>query len=161
MCGEKVGLDPLDEDILRLMQDEIPLVSRPFKAVADKLGVTEEEVIERVKRMIDSGVVRRFSASIRHRKLGIKANPMIVWKVPEERVERIGKLFSSFDEVTHCYERATVPGKWEYNVYTMVHGYDTDSVEDIAKKLAEAAGIDDYMMLYSVKEYKKTYKRYE
>lgn len=154
-------LDRLDEDILRIMQDDIPLVSRPFKAVADKLGVSEEEVMERVRRMIDSGVVRRFSASIRHRKLGIKANPMIVWKVPEERVEEVGRLFSSFDEVTHCYERAIAPGKWEYNLYTMVHGYDTDSVEAIARKLAKASGIKEYMMLYSVKEYKKTYKRYE
>ena len=111
--------------------------------------------------MIKAGIVRRFSASIRHRKLGIKANPMIVWKVPEERVEEVGRLFASFDEVTHCYERATASGKWEYNVYTMIHGYDTGSVEKLAKKLAKAAGLYDYMMLYSVKEYKKTYKRYE
>lgn len=154
-------LDSIDEDILRIMQDDIPLVSRPFKVVAEKLGVTEEEVMERVKKMIKSGVVRRFSASIRHRKLGIKANPMIVWKVPEERVEEVGRLFSSFDEVTHCYERATAPGKWEYNLYTMVHGYDTGSTKKLAEKLAKAAGIREYMMLYSVKEYKKTYKRYE
>ncbi len=154
-------LDSIDEDILRIMQDDIPLVSRPFKVVADKLGVSEEEVMERVRKMIKAGIVRRFSASIRHRKLGIKANPMIVWKVPEERVEEVGRLFASFDEVTHCYERATAPGKWEYNVYTMIHGYDTGSVEKLAEKLAKAAGLNDYMMLYSVKEYKKTYKRYE
>jgi DNA-binding Lrp family transcriptional regulator len=161
MSGDAVKLDPLDEDILRIMQDDIPLVSRPFLVVAERLGVTEQEVMDRVRRMIKAGVVRRFSASIRHRKLGIKANPMIVWKVPDERVEEVGRLFSEFDEVTHCYERAIAPGKWEYNLYTMIHGYDTESVERLAKKLARTAGIKDYMMLYSIKEYKKTYKRYE
>jgi DNA-binding Lrp family transcriptional regulator len=154
-------LDAIDEEILRLMQDDIPLVSRPFLTVAEKLGISEEEVIRRVRRLVDKGVVRRFSASIRHRKLGIKVNPLIAWKVPRERVEEVGEKLAGYEEVTHCYERAVVPGKWEYNLYTMVHGYDRESVEKLAEKLSKAIGIKDYQMLYSNREYKKTYKRYE
>lgn len=154
-------LDKIDEEILRLMQDDIPLVSRPFLEVAEKLGIREGEVIERVQKMVDSGVVRRFSASIKHRKLGIKANPMIAWKVPRERIDEVGNKLASYEEVTHCYERPVVPGKWEYNLYTMVHGYDKESVEKLAEKLSKAVGIKDYLMLYSSREYKKTYKRYE
>lgn len=154
-------LDAIDEEILRLMQDDIPLVSRPFLVVAEKLGISEEEVIRRVRRLLREGVVRRFSASIRHRKLGIKANPLIAWKVPRERVEEVGEKLAGFEEVTHCYERAAVPGKWEYNLYTMVHGYDRGSVEKLAERLSKAVGIRDYVMLYSSREYKKTYKRYE
>lgn len=154
-------LDEKDEAILRVMQDDIPLVSRPFLAAAEKLGISEGEVITRVRRMVESGVVRRFSASIRHRKLGIKANPMIAWRVPKENVEEVGTRLASYDEVTHCYERPVVPGKWEYNLYTMIHGYDRESVEKLAEKLSRAVGIKDYMLLYSTKEYKKTYKRYE
>lgn len=154
-------LDETDEAILRIMQDDIPLVSRPFLFAAEKLGIPEGEVIARVQKMVDSGVVRRFSASIRHRKLGIKANPLIAWKVPSAKVEEVGKKLASYEEVTHCYERPVVPGKWEYNLYTMIHGYDKESVEKLVEKLSKAVGINDYLMLYSSREYKKTYKRYE
>ncbi len=153
-------MDETDGEILKLLQDDVPLVSRPFLEVAKKLGIGEEEVIRRIARMMQEGIVRRFSASIRHRKLGILANPLVAWKVPKERVEEVGEKLASFEEVTHCYERASVPGKWEYNVYTMIHGYDRESVERIAKKLSGAAGIKDYELLYSSKEFKKIYKRY-
>jgi len=153
-------LDEIDKKILIEMQDDVPLVSRPFKVVGDALGLSEDDVIKRVKRMMDEGLVRRFSASISHRKLGITANPMIGWKVPKERVEEVGAKMAAFDEVTHCYERPIVPGKWEYNLFTMVHGYDMKSVEETAQRISEATGIDEYDLLYSTKEYKKTFKRY-
>lgn len=153
-------LDEIDRKILVLMQDNVPLVSRPFRAVAEKLELAEDEVIARVRRMMEAGIVRRFSASIRHRKLGITANPMIAWRAPHDKVEEIGVKMASFPEVTHCYERATAPGRWEYNLYTMVHGYDKKSVEETAKRIAKSTGVKDYLMLYSTKEYKKTYKRY-
>ena len=154
-------LDETDAAILRIMQDNVPLVLRPFLTVAEKLGIREGEVIERVQKMVDSGVVRRFSASMRHRKLGIKANPLIAWRVPGEKIEEVGNRLASYEEVTHCYERPLVPGKWEYNLYTMIHGYDKESVEKLVGKLSKAVGIKDYLMLYSSREYKKTYKRYE
>jgi DNA-binding Lrp family transcriptional regulator len=156
----QVKLDDIDKKILIALQDNVPLVPRPFLVVGNELGLSEDEVIRRVKRMMDDGVVRRFSASIRHRKLGITANPMVAWKVPSDRVEEVGKKMASFEEVTHCYERPIVPGKWEYNLFTMIHGYDRKSVEEITKRISEATGISDYNLLYSIKEYKKTYKRY-
>jgi len=116
--------------------------------------------LRRVKKLVDDGVVRRFSASLRHRELGIKANALCAWKVPEGRVEEVGKKLASFPEVTHCYERPTVPGKWEYNLFTMVHGYDRPSVEGKIRELSEAVGVEDYILLYSTREFKKIYKRY-
>lgn len=153
-------MDEADREILKILQDDVPLVSRPFLEVAKKLDIKEEEVIRRIKKMMSEGIVRRFSASIRHRKLGITANPLVAWKVPEKRVEEVGEKLASFEEVTHCYERAAVPGKWEYNIYTMIHGYNRDDVKKTAKKLSDAIGIKDYELLYSSKEFKKTYKRY-
>ncbi|MBI5254147.1 MAG: Lrp/AsnC family transcriptional regulator [Euryarchaeota archaeon] len=153
-------MDETDREILKILQDDIPLVSRPFLEVAKKFEISEEEVIRRIKKMMSEGIVRRFSASIRHRKLGITANPLVAWKVPERRVEEVGEKLASFEEVTHCYERAIIPGKWEYNVYTMIHGYDRDDVKKTAEKLSDAIGIKDYELLYSSKEFKKTYKRY-
>jgi DNA-binding Lrp family transcriptional regulator len=153
-------LDEKDKKILTLLQDDFPLVSRPFLAASKKLGVPEDEIIERVQKMMDSGIVRRFSAAIRHRKLGITANPMCGFKVEPERVREVGEKLASFGEVTHAYERPAVPGKWEYNVFAMVHGYDRGEVEKIVERIAREIGVNDYELLYSTKEFKKTYKRY-
>jgi DNA-binding Lrp family transcriptional regulator len=153
-------LDEADKQILTLLQDDFPLVSRPFLEASENLGIPEDEIIERVKKMMESGVIRRFSAAIRHRKLGITANPMLAFKVPAERVGEVGEKLSAFDEVTHCYERPTVPGKWEYNVFAMVHGYDRGEVEETVEKIAEEIGVEDFELLYSTKEFKKTFKRY-
>jgi DNA-binding Lrp family transcriptional regulator len=153
-------LDETDKKILTLLQDDFPLVSRPFLGASEKLGIPEDRIIDRVKKMMESGILRRFSAAIRHRRLGITANPMCAFKVSQERVEEVGEKLASFDEVTHCYERPIVPGKWEYNVFAMVHGYDRDEVEKTVEKIASEVGIEDYKLLYSTREFKKTYKRY-
>ena len=155
-----MNLDEKDKKILKLLQDDFPLISRPFLEASQKLDIPEDEVIERVKAMMDSGIVRRFSAAIRHRKLGITANPMCGFKVPAERVQEVGEKLASFDEVTHAYERPTVPGKWEYNVFAMVHGYDRGEVEKTVERIAGEIGIEDYELLYSTREFKKTFKRY-
>lgn len=152
-------MDETDKKILALLQDDFPLVSRPFLAASEKLGIPENEIIDRVKKMMDSGIVRRFSAAIRHRKLGITANPMLAFKVPAERVGEMGEKLAAFEEVTHCYERPAIPGKWEYNVFAMVHGYDREEVGRIIKKLADAVKCE-YAVLYSTREFKKTFKRY-
>ncbi|MFQ5887142.1 MAG: siroheme decarboxylase subunit beta [Candidatus Hydrothermarchaeales archaeon] len=153
-------LDEKDKLILRELQDDIPLVSRPFNAVGEDLGIGEDEVIARVKKMLDKGIVRRFSASLRHRKLGIISNPLCIWKIPEDKVDEVGQKMASFKEVTHCYERPTAPGRWDYNLYTMIHGYDKKDVERVAEKISEAVGIKDYELLFSTKEFKKIYKRF-
>lgn len=155
-----MSLDELDKKILTLLQDDFPVVSRPFLEASERLGVSEDEIIDRIKAMMENGIIRRFSASIRHRKLGITANPLLAFKVPAERVEEVGEKLSAFEEVTHCYERLTVPGKWDYNVFAMVHGYDRGEVEKIVEKIAKEIGVEDFELLYSTKEFKKTYKRY-
>jgi DNA-binding Lrp family transcriptional regulator len=153
-------LSEVDKKILTLLQDEFPLVSRPFLEASEKLGIPEDEIIDRVKAMMESGIVRRFSAAIRHRKLGITANPMCAFNVPLERVKEVGEKLASLDEVTHCYERPIVPGKWEYNVFAMVHGYNREEVEKTVEKIAREVGVKDYELLYSTREFKKTFKRY-
>ncbi len=153
-------MNELDKKILTLLQDDFPVVSRPFLEASERLGVSEDEIIDRIKAMMENGIIRRFSASIRHRKLGITANPLLAFKVPAERVEEVGKKLSAFEEVTHCYERLTVPGKWDYNVFAMVHDYDRGEVEKTVEKIAKEIGVEDFELLYSTKEFKKTYKRY-
>jgi len=116
--------------------------------------MSEEEVIDRLKTLLENGKIRRLAASIAHRKIGINSNAMTVWKVPGERVDECGKIMASFEEVTHCYERPTFPG-WKYNVFTMIHGYTDEECENVIESIKQKTGLDDYVMLYSEREFKK------
>ncbi|HIH44163.1 MAG TPA: Lrp/AsnC family transcriptional regulator [Candidatus Methanoperedenaceae archaeon] len=148
-------MDDTDLHILRLSQDGIPLVDEPFAEMADKLGIGEPELLERLRNMMDNGTIRRFGASIGHRAIGIRANAMCTWNVPDERVEEVGKLMAGFPEVTHCYQRPRKPD-WKYNLYTMVHAYTKKECGEAAKRISAATGIDDYDILFSEREFKKT-----
>ncbi len=149
---------PFDEDIdiklIKHIQDGIPLTRTPYKDIGTALGLAEEEVIERLGKLLENGKIRRLAASVAHRKIGINSNAMCVWKVPEEKVNEVGKIMASFPEVTHCYERPTFDD-WEYNVFTMIHGYTDKECEDVIKRIREKIGISDYVIIYSEKEFKK------
>jgi DNA-binding Lrp family transcriptional regulator len=148
-------MDDVDKKLLRLTQEGIQIVPRPFERVASELGISEEEVIERMEGLIESGVIRRFGASIGHRAVGIIANGMCTWNVPDERVEEVGAVMAGFPEVTHCYERPRYPD-WPYNVYTMIHSYTREECEHVAKQISKATGIREYSILFSEREFKKT-----
>lgn len=112
-------------------------------------------MIERFHRLIEVGAIRRFSATIGHRALGIVANAMIVWRVPQDEVARVGEIMASFDEVTHCYERTATP-EWPYNLYTVVHSSTRDDCRAVAEEISWKAGVGDYRVLFSEREFKKT-----
>ncbi|MDO9099066.1 MAG: siroheme decarboxylase subunit beta [Candidatus Methanoperedens sp.] len=148
-------MDQIDIHLLRATQDGIPVAPEPFKQIAEELGLTEEEVLSRLNNLIKEGVIRRFGASIGHRAIGITANAMCTWNVPDEKVEEVGAIMAGFPEVTHCYERPRYPD-WKYNLFTMIHAYSREECEKIAKEISTATGIKDYSILFSEKEFKKT-----
>jgi DNA-binding Lrp family transcriptional regulator len=151
-------VDDSDLQLLRLAQSGVPITSQPYLAWAKTLGWSEEEVIRRLSDLEKEGIIRRFAATIGHRALGILANAMIAWQVPDGDVETVGLIFASFEEVTHCYERFTGPN-WPYNLYTMVHSRSRDDCIKIALRLSQASGMNEYRILFSEKEYKKTSAR--
>ena len=148
-------MDKIDAEIIKNTQDGIPLISRPFKEVAENLGISENEVIKRLSDLQRIGAIRRFGASIGHRAIGFTANAMCTWNVPNDQVEEVGAIMAGFSEVTHCYERPRREG-WPYNLFTMVHAYTRDECRKVAKQISRATGIDDYSILFSEKEFKKT-----
>ncbi|TQD26414.1 siroheme decarboxylase subunit beta [Methanolobus vulcani] len=148
-------MDDMDEKIIKMTQNGILLKRSPFADIASELGISEQEIVDRLKKMQEEEVIRRFGASIGHRDIGIVANAMCVWNVPDESTEEIGTIMAGFSEVTHCYERPRVPG-WDYNLFAMVHSYTKEDCEKIAAKISEATGIKDYKLLYSDREFKKT-----
>ncbi len=147
--------DDTDIQLLKQIQDGIPLTERPYWDIGDALSISEDEVIERLKMLMEEKKIRRFAASVAHRKVGINSNAMTVWRVPPERVDEVGPIMASFPEVTHCYERPTF-SDWPYNVFTMIHGYTDEQCESVIEAIKEKTGLDDYVILYSEKEFKKT-----
>ena len=148
--------DAINKAIIRSTQDEIPLVDEPFAEIANETGISQDEVITRLKELISVGVIKRLGISVNQRKIGIVANAVVAWKVPQEQVKRVGAMLSAYREITHCYERVTVPGKWECNLFTVIHGYNRESVEEIAGKMSEAVGISDYLVMFSNEQFKRT-----
>ncbi len=149
----------IEKELIKIIQEDIPHSLIPFKDISQKLNISEEEILTLLKNFKEKGIIRRFGAVLRHQKAGLKENGMIVWNIPDDKVEEIGNKFASFKEVTHCYERPRFKG-WNYNVYTMVHGKSKDEIENFARKLSELSGIKDYRILYSLKEFKKSSMKY-
>lgn len=151
-------MDDLDRKIVAALQDGLPIVAAPYAAVAQQLGISTAGLLDRLQGMLDRGEVRRVSASLAHRDAGIVANVMCVWRVPAEQVERFARDAVAFDAVSHCYERAPTP-QWPYNLYAMIHGRREEDCEAVIRQLCEQAGCHDYVALYSVREFKKTWTR--
>ncbi len=154
-----VPVTEFEKDVIRELQEDIELVPRPFDLMVSRLGVSHQELFDMAAGFQERKIMRRFSAVLHHRRAGFKANSMAVWKVPEERAVEVGSIMAESKWVTHCYQRPTFPD-WEYTHFSMIHATTRDSCETVANQIAEATGIDDYMLLYSTREYKKTRVRY-
>jgi len=152
-------LDDLERRIIHYLQRDLPLTARPFDVLAGKVGISEEELLERIKLQKEQGILRRFGASLVHQLAGLKANAMVAWYVPEDKIDEMGSLMATFKEVSHCYQRR-IQGKWKYNLFTMVHGKSKRDCQGIARRIAEKTGIKDYVLLLTLKEYKKTSPEY-
>jgi DNA-binding Lrp family transcriptional regulator len=148
----------LDRRIVQSLQGGMPLVPRPYDAVAEAIGVAPEIVLERVAAMLADGRIRRIGAVPNHYALGWRANGMSVWDVDDERVDALGERVGALPFVTHCYRRPRRLPQWRYNLFAMVHGRDRAEVEgkvaEIATVLADAARARD--VLYSTRILKKT-----
>lgn len=149
----------IDKKIISQIQKDLPVHPKPFALMAEKIGITENAFIERVKRLKKEGIIRRFGATLRHQEAGFKANAMIAWNAPEDTISKMGKTLARFREVSHCYHRAP-KGDWPYNLYTMVHGGSRDECREIAERLSSATGLTEYAVLFSEKEFKKTSMEY-
>ncbi len=159
MPKSKIPLTELDRRIIRILQDDLPLVEAPYEEMARGLGISQEELLERIRKMKQTGVLRRFGATLRHQKVGYVANAMSAWVVPPERLEEVGKLLASYEQVTHCYERPPGPDL-PYNLYAMIHGKDPQDCKRIAQEVASLTGLNDYVLLFSNKENKKSSMQY-
>ena len=152
-------MDLLDKKIIRTMQDEFPLVKEPYKEIAHRLNIPEAELLRRLKTYKQDGRIRKMGAVLRHVEAGFKANALCAWVVPPEKLDETAQHFAAMPMVSHCYDRNTMPD-WPYNMYTMLHACTREECEQTAARLAAENHLTQYVMLYSVKEWKKTSMRY-
>ncbi len=157
--NKAVSLSDFDVQAIRELQEDLPMVCRPFDDMAQRLEVTAQRLFDIAREFEERGIMRRYSAVLYHRKAGFMANGMGVWKVPSERSEEVGKKMAAHPAVTHCYERPTFPD-WPYTHFTMIHATSKEGCEGVVREISEATGITEYLLLYSTREYKKTRVRY-
>lgn len=148
-----------EKRLFRAMQTPLPLVENPYGPLAEQAGVTVDELLEFAWRH-HGGAIRRYVATFRHRKLGVRGNGMGVWRVPEGAdLQALGLQLAHAPEVSHCYARNPIEG-FPYTLYSMIHGPDRETVEGVGARLAQETGLDDYLLLFSTKELKKCRLRY-
>jgi DNA-binding Lrp family transcriptional regulator len=148
-------LTEFQRDLVRALQGHMPLTPRPFDAAAAELGVTTEELLRATRDLDRRGILRRFSAVLKHRNAGFTANGMACWVIPEERIAEAGAAAAVFPSVSHCYQRPAYPPRWPYNLFTMVHGRTRDEVESIVEQIRREINPVEHTVLYSQQEFKK------
>lgn len=148
-------LTELEKKVIASIQKDIAITDRPYLKIADGLGISEEQLLETLQNLCDRGVIRRFGATLRHQNTGFTANAMGAWQVDEERIEEVGLKMASFRQVSHCYRR-NPNARWPYNLYTMIHADSEAACRETARKMSEATAVENYTLLFSVEELKKT-----
>jgi len=152
-------LSDLEKKMILALQRDLEIKPRPFKDLAEQLEVAEEEMLGAIRSLMARGYIRRFGATLRHQKSGYEANALVAWAVPEGEVQGIGEKLAAQRAVTHCYARRPTPS-WPYNLYTMIHGHTREDCVNIAARMAAETGLQDFEILFSETELKKTTMRY-
>ena len=156
--GHNIHLDDIDRKIVQLTQSGLPLVSRPYDEIANKIGISAEEVIKRMRNMQQYGIIRRIAAVPNHYALGYKANGMTVWDVPDDRIDELGKQVGALEFVSHCYHRPRYLPGWRYNLFAMVHAHTREEALGLVSRIADLLGEDcrGHDVLFSTRILKKT-----
>jgi len=148
-------LSKLDKSIISLISRDIPLVKEPFRNLSLKLGIKQEVLLKRLKFYKEKNLLRKFCASLNHRKIGFAYNAMVVWNIPDKLIDQAGSLMAAFPQVSHCYQRGKALD-WNYNLYSMIHGKSKKECLDVVRSIYRKIGCKDYKLLFSSEEYKKT-----
>ena len=155
---DRPRLDADDRRLIRATQGGLPLCPQPYRALAEELAMTPEEVMERLRALLARGAIRRIGAVPNHYALGYRANGMTVWDVNDACIGAAGREVGRLDFVSHCYHRPRHLPDWPYNLFAMVHGHDRAEVQDQVRRIAAVLGERQrgHTVLYSTRILKKT-----
>ena len=133
-------LDSIDRKLISVTQSGFPIEHSPYQTIAKDIGITQDEVLQRLKRLLSIGIIRRIGAVPNHYKLGLTANGMTVWDVDDDKVSELGDIIGQLDFVSHCYQRPRHLPMWRYNLFAMVHGTSKDEVHEKVKQIENLLG---------------------
>ena len=146
-----------DRALIKAVQSGLPVVSRPYAEIAKQLNSSEADVISRLQYLIDNGAIKRYGVVVRHKELGYTANGMVVWDIPDDKVEEMGICIGKYDCVTLSYRRPRRLPDWSYNLFTMVHGSSREEVTQKVEEIVEKCGLQDieHDILFSTRRFKQ------
>jgi DNA-binding Lrp family transcriptional regulator len=146
-----------DRALIKIVQHGLPVVSRPYADIAVRLSTTEQDVLQRLQKLINNGSIKRYGVVVRHRELGYKANGMVVWDVPDDRITELGRCIGRFPCVTLSYRRPRRLPDWPYNLFTMVHGCNREEVRQKVEEIVNTCGLQDmnHTILFSTRRFKQ------
>ena len=149
------------EKLIEAIQDGIPICPQPYAEIAQKLACTEKDVISAIAELGEQKLLRRFGVIVKHRRLGFAANAMVVWNIADELVEAVGERLAAEPDVTLCYARPRNLPHWPYNIFTMLHGKERETVISKIHGIRQRLSIDsDYDVLFSTRCFKQQGARY-
>lgn len=149
-----MGLSVLENKILSAIQHGIPFSVTPYQDLADRIGISAEQLLEILRTWKDEKKIRRQGAIVNHFRMGHGFGAMVVWKVPDEKIQQVGDLFASFPKVSHAYQRPS-RRQWSYNLYTMVHATSDEQLQETIRQMSQQSGVSEFRGLKTVKELKK------
>ncbi|MBT4522998.1 MAG: Lrp/AsnC family transcriptional regulator [Halieaceae bacterium] len=149
------------DQLIKTIQDGLPLCPRPYAQIAEQLEATEQEVIDAIADLVEDEVIKRLGVVVKHKKLGYVANAMVVWNVDDSIVHEIGDKLAAEPAVTLCYQRPRRLPHWPYNLFTMIHGKERQVVFGELQEIRQRLKLDcDFDVLFSSKCFKQRGARY-
>lgn len=157
LLPSQAEINEKDEALISLIQTGLPFSSTPYADLGKEIGMTEGEVISRLKKLNESKIIKRFGVVVRHHELGYRANAMTVWDIDDTKIKTLGACMGGFDFVTLCYRRPRRLPEWPYNLFTMIHGKNREHVLSNIELLVNQCGLKavNHEVLFSTKRFKQ------
>lgn len=148
-------MDQLDIQILYAMSGDMPLSLEPFKDLGEQVGIQEREVLERIHKLREKGIVKRIAPILYHQKTTFQYNALTIWAIEKQRVDEIADVLMDFKHISHVYERESCQ-EWSYNLYGMLHGRKAEDIDRVVEEILKVTGPVPHKVIYTTKEWKKT-----
>ena len=157
LLRKPIDLDNMDRNLIALVQKGLPLCEKPYAVLAERMGMSQQDVIQRLRRLLNSGAIKRMGVIVRHHEIGYRANAMVVWNIADEDVSRLGRCIGRFEFVTLCYQRPRHLPAWPYNLFCMIHGRDRNAVLQHVAELIERCDLRhiEHDVLFSRRRFKQ------
>ncbi|WP_312929259.1 siroheme decarboxylase subunit beta [Stutzerimonas nitrititolerans] len=145
-----------------LLEAGLPLAARPYRMLAERIGASEQAVLEQVRHWSEDGLFRRVGLVLKHRALGFRANAMLVLDIADDQVDEIGQRLGQAAGINLCYQRPRRLPDWPYNLFCMVHGREREQVCQLIENLLAEHGLSEvpHRLLFSTRAFKQCGGRY-